>query len=384
MLRRQVRRRYGRGGGSARHDLPRTAGGDESAVARCPLRSSAQLPGRAHRRGPGAGPGAGRADRDQGPRGPGGRRRASSWPRSTTPRPRWNSAWPWPSWRRPRRRPATTSTSATPSRRPRWPRPNTKSTPRPTARSPARVPQVELNELLLKMKRPSWRIDKSKLDQRVAGDEASVAQAEADAAQEDINRRQIRSPVGRRGRRAAPPPGRMGPAGRPGAARHPHGPAVGRGLRRGQGFQPRRAPGPPGHGRRSRLARGQAVTSPARWSSPSPRPRPAARSWSAPRSRTRSRTVTGCSARASAPRCTSSCDNRRMRMEDRMKRPEANGLRENQIPDPKSQIPHGHPSRQPALQFRPEAIAPQAAGPDRPPPPLPGPQLLDRQGPGRA
>jgi multidrug resistance efflux pump len=60
---------------------------------------------------------------------------------------------------------------------------------------PRSVPQVELNKLLLKHEETVLGIEKSRLDQRVAVDEASVAQADADAAQEDINRRQIRSPV---------------------------------------------------------------------------------------------------------------------------------------------------------------------------------------------
>ena len=44
----------------------------------------------------------------------------------------------------------------------------------------------------------------------------------------------------------------------------------------------------------------------------------------------------------------------------------------------------GHPSRQSAFQFRTPAVDPAAARPHRAPPALPGPQLLDRQGPGGA
>jgi multidrug resistance efflux pump len=62
-------------------------------------------------------------------------------------------------------------------------------------RVPGSVPMVELNRLLLKHKETVLAIDKSKLEMRVAGHEANVAQAEADAGQESVNRRQIRSPL---------------------------------------------------------------------------------------------------------------------------------------------------------------------------------------------
>ena len=62
-------------------------------------------------------------------------------------------------------------------------------------RVPGAVPQTELNRLLLKCKETTLAIDKAKLDMRVAGHEAAVAQAEADAAQENIARRQIKSPL---------------------------------------------------------------------------------------------------------------------------------------------------------------------------------------------
>jgi multidrug resistance efflux pump len=58
------------------------------------------------------------------------------------------------------------------------------------------VPQVRLNELALKCEETRLGIDKSKLEQRVAGDEADAAKAEVDAAEENIRRRQIRAPLG--------------------------------------------------------------------------------------------------------------------------------------------------------------------------------------------
>lgn len=62
-------------------------------------------------------------------------------------------------------------------------------------RVPGAVPQTELNRLLLKCKETTLAIDKAKLDMRVAGHEASVSQAEADAAAENVARRQIKSPL---------------------------------------------------------------------------------------------------------------------------------------------------------------------------------------------
>ena len=62
-------------------------------------------------------------------------------------------------------------------------------------RVPRAVPMTEINKLILKCKETTLAIDKSKLDMRVAGHEATVSQAEADGAQENIYRRQIKSPL---------------------------------------------------------------------------------------------------------------------------------------------------------------------------------------------
>lgn len=60
---------------------------------------------------------------------------------------------------------------------------------------PGSVPKEKLNELKLERDKEILSIEKSKLDFSVAAQEAEVAQAEADAAQENIKRRQLRSPV---------------------------------------------------------------------------------------------------------------------------------------------------------------------------------------------
>jgi len=60
---------------------------------------------------------------------------------------------------------------------------------------PNSVTQVELNKLLLQWKKSSLSIDKAKLDLRVAGHEANVAQTEVDATAENIDRRKIESPL---------------------------------------------------------------------------------------------------------------------------------------------------------------------------------------------
>ena len=57
------------------------------------------------------------------------------------------------------------------------------------------VPKVEMDQLKLKRTETELGVDKAKLDRRIAGHEANVAQADLDAAQENINRRKIRSPV---------------------------------------------------------------------------------------------------------------------------------------------------------------------------------------------
>jgi multidrug efflux pump subunit AcrA (membrane-fusion protein) len=62
-------------------------------------------------------------------------------------------------------------------------------------RQPGSVPQVRMNELWLKCKETELSIDKAKLEWRVAGHEADAAKAEADAARENIRRRQIHSPL---------------------------------------------------------------------------------------------------------------------------------------------------------------------------------------------
>jgi multidrug efflux pump subunit AcrA (membrane-fusion protein) len=62
-------------------------------------------------------------------------------------------------------------------------------------RVPGSVPQVKMNELWLKCKETELSIDKARLEWRVAGYEAEAAKAEADAARENIHRRQIHSPL---------------------------------------------------------------------------------------------------------------------------------------------------------------------------------------------
>jgi macrolide-specific efflux system membrane fusion protein len=62
-------------------------------------------------------------------------------------------------------------------------------------RQPGSVPQVRMNELLLKCKETELSIEKARLEYRVAGHEAEAAKAEADAARENIRRRQIHSPL---------------------------------------------------------------------------------------------------------------------------------------------------------------------------------------------
>ena len=105
-------------------------------------------------------------------------------------------------------------------------------------RVPGSVPETEINRLLLKCKETTLAIDKAKLDMRVAGHEAEVAQAEADAAQENINRRQINSPLDGV---VVELHRHLGEWVQPGdQVLHivPHGPPVGRGLRQGRRLRP--------------------------------------------------------------------------------------------------------------------------------------------------
>lgn len=61
--------------------------------------------------------------------------------------------------------------------------------------APGAVPRTELERLRLKTEETRLAIDKARLEQRVASEEAKQAQAEVDAAKENINRRRIRSPL---------------------------------------------------------------------------------------------------------------------------------------------------------------------------------------------
>ena len=159
----------------------------------------------------------------------------------------------------------------------------------------------------------------------------------------------------------------MGPAGRPGAARRPHGPAVGRGLPRAPASStaPSRQDRPV-DGRRQRWPAGQARHAHRQGRlRQARRPRPAARSWSAPRSPT-------------------SKDERPLGPQSGPERQMTPMTMSRMLPPGASPIPmvtlHDSllSSSARKLPIR------QAARPERPPAALPGPQLLGRQGPGGA
>ena len=60
---------------------------------------------------------------------------------------------------------------------------------------PGSVPQVRLNELLLKCTETELAIEKAKLDQKVADEEAKVAKAEVEAAKVMVERHKVVSPI---------------------------------------------------------------------------------------------------------------------------------------------------------------------------------------------
>ena len=60
---------------------------------------------------------------------------------------------------------------------------------------PGSVPQVRLSELLLKCKETELAIEKAKLDQKIADEEAKVAAAEVEAAKVMVERHKIVSPI---------------------------------------------------------------------------------------------------------------------------------------------------------------------------------------------
>ena len=60
---------------------------------------------------------------------------------------------------------------------------------------PGSVPAEALRERLMKYTESMLAIEKAKMEMRVAGHEADVAQAEVDAAEENLTRHQIRSPL---------------------------------------------------------------------------------------------------------------------------------------------------------------------------------------------
>ncbi len=63
------------------------------------------------------------------------------------------------------------------------------------AKVPGSVPQVRLNELYLKCKETELAIEKSKLDRKVAAEEADVAKAEVEAAKVTVDRHKLVSPI---------------------------------------------------------------------------------------------------------------------------------------------------------------------------------------------
>jgi macrolide-specific efflux system membrane fusion protein len=60
---------------------------------------------------------------------------------------------------------------------------------------PGAVPAMVLRELLLEVKKASLGIEQAQMEKRIAGFEAKVSKAESDAAEENINRHQIKSPL---------------------------------------------------------------------------------------------------------------------------------------------------------------------------------------------
>ena len=182
-----------------------------------------------------------------------GQDRQPRWPRSTTPRPRWRSRVDrGETGRRPGQGHRRDQHRVTRRPRRRWPRQRMKSTPRPTAGVPNTVPRRCSGESELEVtKNRSGHREGPTGSNASPPQDANVAKAELDAAEENINRRKIRSPLDGVVVERTPPQGRMGAAGRRGGPRRPHGPAVGRGLRQRQASTIRaEIDEPPGHGDR--------------------------------------------------------------------------------------------------------------------------------------
>ena len=104
------------------------------------------------------------------------------------------------------------------------------------------VPDMVLRGLRMKYDEASLGIEKAKLELRIAGEECDAAQAEVDAAEENVRRHQIRSPQTGVIVKLHRHLGRVGAARRAGGARHPHRPALGRRLRLRRRLPARRPP----------------------------------------------------------------------------------------------------------------------------------------------